>query len=116
ELEKRTEVEPEKRAAQKALAEEMTRLVHGEEALKQAINISEALFSGDIKSLSVEEIQQGFKDVPSFEATQDSHNIVELLVQAKISSSKRQAREDVQNGAICINGERFTDLEYIIDE
>lgn len=116
ELEKRTEVEPEKRAAQKALAEEMTRLVHGEEALKQAINISEALFSGDIKSLSVEEIQQGFKDVPSFEATQDSHNIVELLVQAKISSSKRQAREDVQNGAIYINGERITDLEYVINE
>jgi len=116
ELERKTEVEPEKREAQKTLAEEMTKLVHGQEALQQAKNISEALFSGEIKSLSVEEIQQGFKDVPSFEVTEDSHNIVELLVQAKISPSKRQAREDVQNGAIYVNGERVTELEYIIDE
>jgi len=117
ELERKTEVEPEKREAQKTLAEEMTKLVHGQEALQQAKNISEALFSGEIKSLSVEEIQQGFKDVPSYqvEASGDN-NIVELLVQAKISPSKRQAREDVQNGAIYVNGERITDLQYSIEE
>ncbi|GIW49872.1 MAG: hypothetical protein KatS3mg080_0483 [Anoxybacillus sp.] len=57
---------PEKRAAQKALAAEMTRLVHGEEALQQAINISEALFSGEVAKLTADEIEQGFKDVPSY--------------------------------------------------
>ena len=64
ELEKLTLEQPEKRLAQKALAEEMTKLVHGEEAFKQAVRITEALFSGDMKQLSAIEIEQGLKDVP----------------------------------------------------
>lgn len=112
ELEKLTLEQPEKRLAQKALAEEMTKLVHGEEAFKQAVRISEALFSGDIKELSATEIEQGFKDVPSFENKEQITNLVELLVQANISPSKRQAREDIKNGAIYINGDRTTDLQY----
>ncbi|MBO8177792.1 MAG: tyrosine--tRNA ligase [Bacillus sp. (in: Bacteria)] len=117
ELEKQTEEAPEKRAAQKALAEEMTRLVHGEEALKQAIHISEALFSGNIKQLTANEIMQGFKDVPSYEhESGEPIGLVDLLVSAKISSSKRQSREDIQNGAIYINGERITALDYVVDK
>ena len=116
-LEKEVAEAPEKRAAQKALAEEVTKLVHGEEALQQAINISKALFSGDIKQLSVEEIRQGFKDVPSFEVSSDEELLlVDLLVNAKISPSKRQAREDITNGAIYINGERVTDLAHTMGE
>ena len=116
-LEKEVAEAPEKRAAQKALAEEVTKLVHGEEALQQAINISKALFSGDIKQLSVEEIRQGFKDVPSFEVGSDEELLlVDLLVNAKISPSKRQAREDITNGAIYINGERVTDLTHTMGE
>lgn len=112
ELEKQTVEQPEKRHAQKALAEEMTRLVHGEKALEQAIRISEALFSGNIKELTAQEIEQGFKDVPSYENIDAITNLVELLVQANISPSKRQAREDIKNGAIYINGERITDIQY----
>ncbi|WP_050181112.1 tyrosine--tRNA ligase [Domibacillus robiginosus] len=104
------------RKAQKALAEEMTRLIHGEEALAQAINITKALFSGDIKSLSADEIEQGLKDVPSYTAEGELSNIVDLLVDAKISPSKRQAREDVQNGAVSINGEKMTDTAYVLSE
>ena len=116
-LEKEVAEAPEKRAAQKALAEEVTKLVHGEEALQQAINISKALFSGDIKQLSVEEIRQGFKDVPSFEVgSNEELLLVDLLVNAKISPSKRQAREDITNGAIYINGERVTDLAHTMTE
>ena len=116
-LEKEVAEAPEKRAAQKALAEEVTKLVHGEEALQQAINISKALFSGDIKQLSVEEIRQGFKDVPSFEVgSGEELLLVDLLVNAKISPSKRQAREDITNGAIYINGERVTDLTHTMEE
>jgi len=110
-LEKELQQSPEKRAAQKALAEELTKLVHGEEALKQAIKISEALFSGSISNLTAEEIKQGFKDVPSFEFEGEEVPLVELLVMSKIVPSKRQAREDVSNGAIYINGERIQDVD-----
>ena len=116
ELARLTEEQPEKRFAQKALAEEMTRLVHGEKALEQAVRISEALFSGNIKELTAQEIEQGFKDVPSFENRENITNLVELLVQANITPSKRQAREDIKNGAIYINGERITDLQYELSD
>lgn len=109
------EEEPHLRKAQKALAEEMTRLIHGQEALDQAIRITAALFSGDLKALSAEEMKDAFKDIPSIEMAKEAKNIVDLLVEAGISSSKRQAREDVTNGAISINGEKITDLEYNVD-
>lgn len=114
ELEKQLQKAPEQRAAQKALAEEMTKLVHGEDALKQAVRISEALFSGSVSQLTAEEIEQGFKDVPSFEYEGEEVPLVELLVMAKIVPSKRQAREDIANGAIYINGERMQDVNAII--
>jgi tyrosyl-tRNA synthetase len=108
--------EPHLRKAQKALAEEMTRLIHGEESLQQAIKISQALFSGDVKNLSAEEIKQGFKDVPSYDAKEGEENLVDLLVAAKISPSKRQAREDITNGAVTVNGEKVTDTAYLLQE
>ncbi|MEK3890371.1 tyrosine--tRNA ligase [Bacillus sp. FSL K6-3431] len=115
-LEVSVKEEPHIRKAQKALAEEMTRLIHGEESLQQAIRITQALFSGDVKSLTAEEIEQGFKDVPSYTHAGENVALVDLLVTAKISSSKRQAREDIQNGAISINGERVTDIQYELVE
>lgn len=108
------ETAPEKRTAQKRLAEEVTKLVHGEEALQQAIRISEALFSGEIKDLTAAEIKQGFKDVPSYECNQDEISLLDLLVESKICPSKRQAREDITNGAIYVNGERTTDLNRVV--
>lgn len=109
--------EPHKRAAQKALAEELTELVHGKEALEQALKISAALFSGDIKSLSVDEIRQGFKGVPTFETEEkEDYLLVDLLVDAKVSPSKRQAREDITNGAVSINGEKQQNVEHVITE
>lgn len=105
---------PEKRAAQKRLAEEITTMVHGEEALRQAQKISTALFSGDLKQLAANDVRQGFKDVPTYEVENKEHNLLDLLVQASVSSSKRQAREDIKNGAIYINGERTQDLKYVL--
>ncbi|MDF2788700.1 MAG: tyrosine--tRNA ligase [Neobacillus sp.] len=115
-LERSVEEEPHLRKAQKALAEEMTRLIHGEDSLQQAIKITEALFSGDVRSLTASEIEQGFKDVPSFNATEADANLVDLLVAAKISPSKRQAREDITNGAVTVNGERITDTSYVLQD
>lgn len=114
ELEKQTQEAPEQRAAQKALGAEMTKLVHGEAALEQAIKISAALFSGSVAELTAEEIQQGFKDVPSYEHTGEEISLVDLLVASKIVSSKRQAREDVANGAVSVNGVREQDVNRII--
>ncbi|MBG9657221.1 tyrosine--tRNA ligase [Cytobacillus firmus] len=116
-LEKAVQDEPHLRKAQKALAEEMTRLIHGDAALEQAIKITAALFSGDIKNLSASEIKQGFKDVPSYEHSEGEElGIVDLLAAAKISPSKRQAREDVTNGAVSVNGERITELDYTLTD
>lgn len=105
---------PEKRSAQRRLAEEVTKLVHGDDALAQATRISEALFSGDIANLNANEIKQGFKDVPSYNCNEDEISLLELLVAAKIAPSKRQGREDIQNGAIYVNGERTTELDKIV--
>lgn len=110
ELAQKVESDPGKREAQKVLAAEMTKFVHGEEALAQAGKITEALFSGDIKGLTADEIEQGFKDMPTFHASKESKNIVDWLVELRIEPSKRQAREDITNGAISMNGERVSDL------
>ncbi len=114
-LAKKVETEPEKREAQRRLAEEVTRFVHSEEDLKEAQKITQALFSGNIKELNAEEIAQGFGKMPNVEISSTPENIVELLVSTKIEPSKRQAREDVSNGAISINGDRVTDLNFVIN-
>ena len=105
---------PHLREAQKTLAEEVTKFIHGEDALNDAIRISQALFSGDLKSLSAKELKDGFKDVPQVTLSNDTTNIVEVLIETGISPSKRQAREDVNNGAIYINGERQQDVNYAL--
>ncbi|WP_108943852.1 tyrosine--tRNA ligase [Staphylococcus aureus] len=105
---------PHLREAQKTLAEEVTKFIHGEDALNDAIRISQALFSGDLKSLSAKELKDGFKDVPQVILSNDTTNIVEVLIETGISPSKRQAREDVNNGAIYINGERQQDVNYAL--
>lgn len=103
---------PHLREAQKALAENVTRFIHGQAALDDAIRISKALFAGDLQSLSAMELKEGFKDVPQVELNHETTNIVEVIVESGISSSKRQAREDVNNGAIYINGVRQQDVNY----
>lgn len=105
------------RLAQKILAKDVVTLVHGEEAYQEALNITEQLFAGNIKNLSAKELKQGLRNVPNYAVKADDNlSIVDLLVSAKISPSKRQAREDVQNGAIYLNGERLTDLNYVLSE
>ena len=117
EIEKEFNAARHERLAQKVLAREVVTLVHGEEAYKEAIKITEQLFAGNIKSLSAEELKQGLNNVPNYAVSDDDNrNIVEMLVAAKISPSKRQAREDIQNGAIYINGERVQDLDYTLSD
>lgn len=114
-LEVAVQEEPHLRKAQKTLAAEMTKLIHGEAGLEQAERITAALFSGDLKALSVDEMKVAFAGIPSVEISKVDKNIVDLIVEAGISSSKRQAREDVTNGAISVNGEKVTDVEFVVD-
>ncbi|WP_334332622.1 tyrosine--tRNA ligase [Companilactobacillus sp. HBUAS59544] len=107
--------EPEKRLAQKTLAEEVTKFVHGEAALKTAEKITDVLFSGEIGELTTAEVAEAFHGVPSEEIANEPINLVDLLIAVNVDKSKRQAREDIQNGAIRINGERLTDTTTEID-
>ena len=112
-LEVSVQEEPHKRQAQKRLAEEVTRFVHGEAALQDALKITNALFTGDVQQLNADEIEQGFKNMPTFESEKVEQNLATWLVDLGIEPSRRQSREDIQNGAISINGEKITDLEHI---
>ena len=111
-LEQSRDEAPHLREAQKALAENVTEFIHGKEALDDAIRISEALFKGNLKSLSIKDIKAGFKEVPQVEVSKATTNIIDVLIESGIASSKRQAREDVNNGAIYINGEREQSVDY----
>ena len=117
EIRKQFEVAPHERLAQKILAREVVTLVHGEKAYQEALNITEQLFAGNIKNLSVKELKQGLRGVPNYQVqAEDNLNIVDLLVTAGVVNSKRQAREDVQNGAIYANGDRIQDLDYTLSD
>ena len=111
-LELSTKENPHLREAHKALAREIITDLHGKDSYNRALKISQSLFSGNIKELSKEEIKIGFKDVPSFKASEE--NIVDFLVNNKIASSKREAREFINAGSIMINGDKIIDVDYKI--
>jgi len=114
-LEEQVKSDPGKREAQNILADEVTTLVHGKEALESAKKISQALFYGNIKELSESELEDGFHDIPSADLSGvDEIGLIQVLVDHKISSSNRQAREDISNGSIYINGERQQELNTTI--
>lgn len=113
-LAEKVDIAPHKREAQKTLAREMTHFVHGKEALEGAEKITAALFSGKVALLTADEIEEGFKNMPTFESTKDEKNIVEWLVDLGIEPSRRQAREDIKNGAISMNGEKVLSVDTLV--
>ena len=112
-LEKQNSEHPELREAHKALAREIITDLHGISEYHKAVKISEVLFSGDIKKLDLTEIEEGFKDVPNFSISTEE-NIIDFLVNNQICSSKREAREFVSTGSITVNGDKITDVEYVV--
>ncbi|MGI9896325.1 tyrosine--tRNA ligase [Vibrio natriegens] len=93
--------------AQRILAEEMTRFVHGEAGLASAERITQALFSGDVQQLSLSELKQLELDgLPCINSTQQ--DLVTLLIESGLASSKRIARELIDNNAISVNGEKVS--------
>lgn len=112
-LEESTKKEPEKRLAQKTLAYEVVKFVHGEEEAEKAIKISESLFTGNIKELADNEIEIAFKGVPTFTTNKDT--IINIMVNNNIASSKREAREFLSNNAITLDGETINNENFLID-
>lgn len=113
-IEEKQKEHPEERIAQYSLAREVITFLHGEEEYNKALKISKDLFSGNIKDLTLDEIKDGFKDVPSFDITENM-TLIDLLVNNNIASSKREAREFISAGSISINGEKETEETKIID-
>ena len=110
---KKHQESPEQRLAQKTLATEFIKDLRGEEELTKCIHISDALFKGNIKELTKEELEMAINNIPSSEMDEDK-NIVDALVDTSICSSKREAREFISNNSIIINGEKVNDLEFIL--
>lgn len=113
EIERKHKEEPHLRFAQKELAKGVITFLHGKEEYEKAEKISESLFKGNIKDLDIKDILVGFKDVPHFERKEETI-LIELLVENKIASSKREARELIEAGAISINGDIIKDENYNI--
>ncbi len=114
ELEQKHQAAPHLREAHKALAREVITFIHGKEAYEQAVKISNALFSGDIKSLTAKEIEMGFNDLPS--VTLQHASLVDALIELKLASSKREAREFIRNGAVSINGDKVTEEGFTLSK
>jgi len=115
ELAKQQEEAPHLRAAQKALAEELTELVHGKDGLANALKITETLFGGDLRSLSAKELKEGLFDAPKVEV-EEGLTLTDVLVTSGIAKSKREARELINGNSIALNGEKVKDTELPINK
>ena len=107
---------PHQRDAQKALAEAVTRQVHGETGLARARQATQVLFGGGLEGLEGEEIADIFADVPSREIPRQTLEgegmpLVDLLVDARVASSKGDARRSIQGGGVYLNNVRMEDVE-----
>ncbi len=111
ELEAASAKEPEKRHAQRALAQEVTRLVHGQAAVVEAETAADKLFRGDLSVMSMRELLQIFSNVPSCDlpSAEAGWTITELLAASGVASSKGEAARLVKGGGITLNGRRVAD-------
>ncbi len=112
-IEKEHLLKPEERYAQQMLAKEVITFLHGNEEYKKALNISKSLFSGNIKDLTDDEIEEAFKELKKLKL--ESIPLIDIIVNNNIATSKREAREFINNNAISVNGEIVSDENYIIN-
>lgn len=115
-LEKSLKAAPEKREAQKALAQALTELVHGKEELKKVQETTEGLFSGQksLKELSADSIATMFSEAPTTSKPKSSLGgagwaLIDALVESGLCNSKGMARKDITGGGIYLNDERVSD-------
>ena len=112
-IEEQQKAAPETRIAQKTLAWEVVKDIHGKDEADNAVLVSQKLFAGDFKGLSVKDIKSGMKSVPSFEFVTEEP-LIDVLVNNKIAQSRREAREFINAKAVSVNGEVMTDENAMI--
>jgi tyrosyl-tRNA synthetase len=117
-LEKKTQIEPEKKAAQIALAREITLMVHGSDALERALAATQALFGAEIKSLDFGTLSEIFSDAPAstLEASrlESGLSLIDLLAETGLFQSKGAARKEIPAGGVYLNNERITDIAHMV--
>jgi len=113
EYEKLNSERPELREAHKVLAREIITFLHGEEEYKKAVRLSEVLFTEEFNDLTDNDIKEIFEGNDIIDIN-GSNSLLDLLIELKAASSKREAREFINNGAIKINGRKVANLEYVI--
>ena len=114
-IEKEQNTDPSARIAQERLAREMTVFTHGEEATESAVRVSGILFQGGALDNLTEADKQVLKEnAPMFEASQ-GRLLVDVLVESGLASSKREAREFIEGGAVTISGEKVTDVDSKVE-
>ena len=121
EIEAEDKASQEKPKAQGILAEEMTRLLHGEAALSAAQRISRSVFSGDLKTLDISDLAQLAQDgLPSTHLNQQQEKegvaLVDALVQSGLAKSKSEARTFITSGAVTVNADKIDSLEFILNK
>ena len=114
ELDEKNKVAPHLREAHKALAHEVIKFIHGEDAYLQAVKISEALFSGNVKELSAKEIEMGFNDLPKTEGREML--LIDALVETGLAKSKSEARTFITGGGVSVNVDKVTDLTFTLNK
>lgn len=115
ELMQRHNEAPERREAQKALAEDVTKMLHGEEALQTAIKASEILFGKEISGISERDIQDIFKDVPSYSysagSLEEGVPVVDLVSELKILPSRGEVKRMIKSGGLYLNNNKIEDFD-----
>jgi len=119
ELERSLAEAPERREAQRRLAREVTRLVHGEELMIKAERASAVLFGEEIEGLTVQEVLEIFGDVPSTELPlsrfgKDGLLLVDVVTECGLTSSKSEARRLIKEGGLYLNNRRVLDVYYTL--
>lgn len=112
-LEQQTVENPHLRLGQKKVASEIVKLVHGEEALEEALRVTDALFKGSISHLSHKEFLMLAQTLDAIELKEDQ-SLMDTLIQAKLAQSRREAREFIKNNAVSINDVKQTNIDYVL--
>lgn len=115
ELEKSHKEKPELREAHRALAKEVITFLHGQDAYESAVNIAQTFFKGDFKQLTYDELKQGTADLEKIKID-DNTSLISALVTIGACKSNREARELISGSSISVNGEKITDLNYVLNK
>ena len=115
EYEKKNNEHPELREAHKALAREIITFLHGKEEYERAVKLAENLFNNKFKEMSKQDIKELF-DEQDIKEIEGNTNLLDLLITLGVASSKREAREFVNSGAISINGDKVTETNIEITD